>query len=840
MFSKLINHLILAGLMLLSFNLRADDNELEEWILSVTIPSGQVIDDGLIAYHNQNEWYFSVEDITSILKLRTQTTNNQIVAAIDDQQYQLGSPKKFSDIPNSLISLSQFDRAFACNSRIHMKLSVLVLDCDSPIPAIEKIKRHAITPTAGSSNRDEIFNKISNSEQSGISGPFVDLNFLSARNLEQERSNNELGISTMWGGPNQSLATFHSLSEQSSAQHRFTYYNNSQRLNNDYFTELSAIDVYSQGIPLIRSTSIGKGATATNFPKYQLNTYSRRSFAGELQPGWEVELYRDNRLLERQTSQEGRYLFLDIPLLYGLNRFTLRFIGPYGERREENFTYNINSEFIDKKVLYSLSIIDEELNSEQLARRKKDNLTKTYDLIMPLGQLVSFHLFGEDNFEAEQFFGAGFSFLTPLGNITIDGAKDPNDHIGLSAQYATSFKSGVLSVEVAELQKYQSELYTTISGDKTESIYKIDYNKNLNFILPLNFQTTLKRERFTDERKQDQLVIGLSSQYRDHIFDFKNTWDHSKSTRSTLNINHLYTIEKWRFREELTARKELERIRAELIFSPIKRTDIKAGATLNLQGAHDKLYNLGFGKSFEHFALNLNFDSDTKKNHNISLRLNFGMQRDNNSNRMHFYPQGTTNKGAMSVTTFLDENYNGLKDADEIYMQNVGFSIKDSAYKEHTNEDGVAFFGNLPLYWPLQLVLDLSTIEDPSLFPAKDNVYFICRRGNINHYELPIVRYGDAEFFLDYTGKRDPFYVYRSLEVDIYDSKSGEKVATEASDEDGFMIVPNLKLGTYKAKLNQEQLNKRNLKVLVKEITFQVTKEETSVYELRFKLTDRN
>ena len=52
--------------------------------------------------------------------------------------------------------------------------------------------------------------------------------------------------------------------------------------------------------------------------------------------GWEAELYRNDQLIGYfQSRGDGRYEFLDVPLLYGQNRMEVVLYGPQGQIRRE-------------------------------------------------------------------------------------------------------------------------------------------------------------------------------------------------------------------------------------------------------------------------------------------------------------------------------------------------------------------------------------------------------------------------------------------------------------------------------------------------------------------------
>ena len=89
--------------------------------------------------------------------------------------------------------------------------------------------------------------------------------------------------------------------------------------------------------------SIEAGLTVGNFPLGQQSEYDRHRFIGDLLPGWEVELYRNNALIGYQPQPvNGQYDFQDVPLLFGNNYFRLVFYGPQGQIRTEEYRFDLN------------------------------------------------------------------------------------------------------------------------------------------------------------------------------------------------------------------------------------------------------------------------------------------------------------------------------------------------------------------------------------------------------------------------------------------------------------------------------------------------------------------
>ncbi|MCQ4051691.1 carboxypeptidase regulatory-like domain-containing protein, partial [Klebsiella pneumoniae] len=97
-------------------------------------------------------------------------------------------------------------------------------------------------------------------------------------------------------------------------------------------TSVAAGDVSGFSTPLVSQSGVGRGAMITNRPVERRDAFDRTDFRGELPNGWDAELYRNGQLLGFATNRaDGRYEFLDVPLLYGQNRFEIVLYGPQGQ-----------------------------------------------------------------------------------------------------------------------------------------------------------------------------------------------------------------------------------------------------------------------------------------------------------------------------------------------------------------------------------------------------------------------------------------------------------------------------------------------------------------------------
>ena len=110
-------------------------------------------------------------------------------------------------------------------------------------------------------------------------------------------------------------------------------------------THLGVGDVLGFDTRLTGSGTGGRGALVTNRPIAAPAAFDRTRFEGELPPGWDAEIYRNDELLafaKRDSAQ--RYVFEDVQLLYGENRIRIVLYGPQGQIRTREELINVGQE----------------------------------------------------------------------------------------------------------------------------------------------------------------------------------------------------------------------------------------------------------------------------------------------------------------------------------------------------------------------------------------------------------------------------------------------------------------------------------------------------------------
>ncbi|MGL4313051.1 MAG: MSCRAMM family protein, partial [Sphingomonas sp.] len=126
-------------------------------------------------------------------------------------------------------------------------------------------------------------------------------------------------------------------------------------------THVAAGDVSSLLTPIGLDSAIGRGAIITNHPLDRPAAFDRTQFRGDMPAGWEAELYRNGQLLAfAAPDASGRYEFLDVELVYGMNQFEIVLYGPQGQVRREVRTIPVGMDSIPSgQSHYWLGVIEE-------------------------------------------------------------------------------------------------------------------------------------------------------------------------------------------------------------------------------------------------------------------------------------------------------------------------------------------------------------------------------------------------------------------------------------------------------------------------------------------------
>ncbi|MFN2380136.1 MAG: hypothetical protein ABR519_08000, partial [Bacteroidales bacterium] len=114
-------------------------------------------------------------------------------------------------------------------------------------------------------------------------------------------------------------------------------------VNNDFspLRQIAAGKIRTNSLSTLFNPVVG--VQLTNTPTTYRRSFGSYTLSDRTEPGWTVELYVNNVLINYVTADASGFYSFEVPLVYGNTTVSLKFYGPWGEER--SFEQNINIPF---------------------------------------------------------------------------------------------------------------------------------------------------------------------------------------------------------------------------------------------------------------------------------------------------------------------------------------------------------------------------------------------------------------------------------------------------------------------------------------------------------------
>ena len=578
-------------------------------------------------------------------------------------------------------------------------------------------------------------------------------------------------------------------------------------------TTASAGNVLVPGVDHVtRSSATGNGIFFSNVPLSRPVNFGTTSFQGDLQPGWDVELYFNDALVGYQQSRpDGTYSFPDQALIFGENRYRLVFHGPQGQIRVESRTLQLDSSTVRPgEWLYSVGAQrdDQGLNRGQI---QLEYGLGTHAALR--GGLVTVDL-GPAR-RQQIYANAGMRTFLNGWLISSDGVWCSECGGGLiSAGISQRLQHGSMQVSQSVLRNFVSDLYST--QDKlveASTRARLDLNVPLapKRSLPLTFQMRADRLRSGDldysaSARATQPVLGtlvtqeLSTQNTDGDRQVLTTLQLSRSlagTSTRAQISHSL---------EPTARPRLGVLAADAALP----AGIRVNTSLTrIFDTGDTTWAVSLNRRFGQFSLRTGFTRNSSGAIGASLQLFTSLARDTRAQKWRFgvLPHGSS--GAASVRAFLDKNLNGTMDDGDDPISGATFRVNGSASTAKTDANGFAYIERLNAHRLTSIELNPGSLEDSQWSPATPGISFMARPGRIVNMDFPVVVTADLDGYVSLERNGQQRGVSDVL-LHLYDT-NGAVVSSVRSTGDGYYIFTGVRPGKYTIGVDADQIRRLRL-----------------------------
>jgi cell division septation protein DedD len=611
-------------------------------------------------------------------------------------------------------------------------------------------------------------------------------------------------------------------------------------------------DVQSYSMPLVASTELGRGFKVSNRELLRPDQFDETDFYGDAQPGWEVELYQNNVLIDFQVvAEDGRYAFTNVPINYGDNTFRIVQYGPQGQKLEEVREFNIDDQMPRPgKVQYALSVNEYrkglvELQETETTAGRSEGLA-----------VVSMAEYG---IKESLSLGAGYAhvpvssaFGQNVGEYDFATANLRTSIMGMRTNFDTAYDltNGGWGVGATGLALYgrtsvraEQRLYEDFqSAERLRSFLRpLSLDELLNDVGNERISSTLRTR--TDVSVNRPVALGsfgnitATGNLLYETFE-QGEVDGSISGRIAKNYRGSNIATGLRYRTldtgeqkndyidgTLSLRQELAPdllLRAAALYEFMPDLEIKTiNFSLQKQWSDDVMTRLDYTESlsdgqarriggyltwdFDAFYLSPRFEIDEDYEYLVGLEMQFSLGRDARRDQWLMSSQRMANTGSVTARAFLDENADGVMNDDEEPLEGVTFNNRT-----HTaDEQGMAYIPRLTSFQPREVRVDVDSVAVMGAKP-KERAYAVVSHPGVNaELDYPVVPTLEIEgnAYLQKEGER---LAYPGLALELV-SKDGEVVRELRTEYDGYYYLSDVYPGQYTLRVAQKEVESKNL-----------------------------
>lgn len=643
-------------------------------------------------------------------------------------------------------------------------------------------------------------------------------------------------------------------------------------------TDFTIGDVYTPQLSLVSMSQIGRGALVTNYPTQYVTDFSKVPIIGNMQPGWEVELYRNDVLLNFQVvGPDGIYNFPEVPLVSSLNTIRLVFYGPYGQRREEIRKFLVNSDVIKKGKFYyrftgnqhNQTLIKTGNNFSGDYKDPRDGAGRysgelSYGLLRNTSLLGSFtHIpilsSGDPADEGTFVPGAAHNYVSTGIRSTVLGMYGGfdlvNDVTGKARAAQTNLQTRLFDYDFnLRYDQYQTNFVSEEHQYSPNPIANRATTR-LNGKLPftqLNFFVSGIREHFKDGQNRlslDGEIPFTISQKLNLTQGFSRVSDDNNPEQRIFSVSR--TLLNYRFSNQFGLRGSLNyNLKPRTEFSSYVLTaDYRMSNTtiLNLNASHQfpingqpasDNYTANLSKTlFNKYIVSVGAGKASTGAYNVSLNfsLSFGYDPKYKTGATSGVPIASS--GAVAARVFIDENNNGIYNKNERLVEGAGVEVENCPNPGTTNKNGVVFIAYVPTTHPVKVRLMTEGINDPYLTPKREVVKVMARSGAISNIDFALVPTGEINGTVKAEEGRDLIDI-QDLKLELVDKRNGRVIQTVNSAYDGFYSITQVPYGKYQLRLAKSELKRLDLKTNpARDVVLNKKTSEISDFSITLKLS---
>ncbi len=518
-------------------------------------------------------------------------------------------------------------------------------------------------------------------------------------------------------------------------------------------TRFTAGQTFSTGLQPVAFT----GVKLTNEPIEPRYLFDDYTFSGSTTPNTEVELYRNNALVDfHRTDESGAYEF-QVPLTYGTTIYNLRMFTPTGEMFERESRIQVPFTFLPPgEVNYTLN-----------AGRLDNPIAGVADRGMMSQGTVGVGLSNRISLSAGAEYFEDFHDQLPTITAT------------LSSRIFTQY---LVSLEAASEAFYRLNASVMYGGGTSVNLRYTHFTQQGGLYNPARNQATTQANVFTPFQIGNTPLFFRATIFQDrretsaditrYRFDL-NTRIGRSAIRIGLRDNQTGRLQLTTTpsaRITASARYTIPRsqdrmrilrgafMRGQVQYLPAAEQVEIAELQVSRRAFQDGRIQLSAGRNFvsdfNYFRLNLNINFDRVRT-TSNVRVNRGVATttqgirgsvglDSENDRLMLTNRQQVGRAGLAVRMFVDNNNSGAYDeGDELLTENALRIERAGGFIR--NVDGIHYATGLQPYRRYNLEVNKNVIRNPLLVPAVDRFSIVTDPNQFKSIDIPLYMSGVIE-----------------------------------------------------------------------------------------------
>lgn len=623
------------------------------------------------------------------------------------------------------------------------------------------------------------------------------------------RTDTRLGLSLgamVAGGEAITSLNYNSFEKFSARQQQYLW----RYVDNDYdlFKQVMVGKIATQSTATLFNSVIG--VQITNTPSFYRQSFGTYTLADKTEPGWIVELYVNNVLVDYVKADASGFYQFHVPLVYGNSIIQLKFFGPWGEEKIKEQNINIPFNFLpENRFEYRISTgVVEDSTFSRFSR-----LSASYGVSRTLTV------------------GGGLEYLSSITSKPYMPYLNASWNIFNNILFSGEYAHGVKTMGTLSYRTHSNILldfnYTKYAKGQKAIMFNYLEERRASIAVPVRFKGFSSYNRFSAHQIimpsltiiNGELTPSTTDYYTGewmfsgNFFGFNTNIttygiflnDKISNLYSNLSLSfslpgHFVIMPQIQYgftlKEFITAKVSVEKNLKEKAFL---RMSYEQNFNNNF-----KMAEIGFRYNFKFAQAGFSVRQSQQKTSLIeyargSLIYDRKIRFLGADNQFH------VGKGGIIVIPFLDINANGIRDNHEPKAYGINLRATGGKVEKSEKDTTIRVLGLEP-YTNCFVDIDASSFENITWSLPVKTFNVAVDPEILKHIEIPISIVGEASGIVNRAHNGEVSGIGR-ITVDIF-SKSNTLLGKTLTEEDGYFSWFGLVPGEYYARIDTAHLQK--------------------------------